>query len=65
MKIDETQEHLESSLLSGDQRFLDQLDLARKKVADIMPTAEDEKKNKDDVKQLPRAWNFWKRVIAG
>jgi hypothetical protein len=64
MKIDETQEKLESSLLSGDQRFLDQLELARKKVADIMLTAEDEKKNKDAVKQLPRAWNFWKRVIA-
>ena len=64
MKIDETQEHLESSLLSGDQRFLDQLELARKKVADIMLTAEDEKKNKDAVKQLPRAWNFWKRVLA-
>ena len=64
MKIDETQEHLESSLLSGDQRFLDQLELARKKVADIMLTAEDEKKNKDAVKQLPRAWSFWKRVLA-
>jgi hypothetical protein len=64
MKIDETQEKLESSLLSGDQRFLDQLELARKKVADIMLTAEDEKKNKDAVKQLPRAWNFWKRVLA-
>jgi hypothetical protein len=64
MKIDETQEKLESSLLSGDQRFLDQLELARKKVADIMLTAEDEKKNRAAVKQLPRAWNFWKRVIA-
>ena len=64
MKIDETQEKLESSLLSGDQRFLDQLELARKKVADIMLTAEDEKKNRAAVKHLPRAWNFWKRVIA-
>ena len=64
MKIDAEQEKIESSLLSGDQRFLDQLDLARKKVADIMLTAEDEKKNKQAVKQLPRAWNFWKRVTA-
>jgi hypothetical protein len=64
MKIDETQEKLESSLLSGDQRFLDQLELARKKVADIMLTAEDEKKNRAAVKQLPRAWSFWKRVLA-
>jgi hypothetical protein len=53
-----------AATLSGDQRFLDQLELARKKVADIMLTAEDEKKNKDAVKQLPRAWNFWKRVLA-
>jgi len=64
MKIDETQEHLESSLLSGDQRFLDQLELARKKVADIMLTAEDEKKNRAAVKDLPKAWYFWKRVLA-
>jgi hypothetical protein len=64
MKIDETQEHLESSLLSGDKRFLDQLELARKKVADIMLNAEDEKKNRAAVKQLPRAWDFWKRLIA-
>ena len=64
MKIDAEQEKIESSLLSGDQRFLDQLDLARKKVADIMLTAEDEKKNRAAVKQLPRAWNFWKRVTA-
>jgi hypothetical protein len=64
MRIDEMQEHLESSLLSGDQRFLDQLELARKKVADIMLTAEDEKKSKNAVKELPRAWYFWKRVTA-
>ena len=51
MRIDETQEKLESSLLSGDQRFLDQLELARKKVADIMLTAEDEKKNRAAVKR--------------
>jgi hypothetical protein len=64
MKIDETQQKLESSLLSGDQRFLDQLELARKKVADIMLTAEDEKKNRAAVKDLPKGWYFWKRVIA-
>ena len=29
-----------------------------------MLTAEDEKKNRAAVKELPRAWYFWKRVLA-
>jgi hypothetical protein len=47
--------------MSGDPRFTAELDLARRKVADLILDAEGDKKNKAVVKDLSRCWNYWVR----
>ena len=64
-RIDAMQEEVEANLLSHDQRFLDELELARKKVADIMLTAESDRKDKKAVQELrQRTWTFWTRTVS-
>jgi hypothetical protein len=64
-RIDAMQEEVEDNLLSHDQRFLDELELARRKVADIMLTSESDKKDKKAVQELrQRTWTFWTRTVS-
>lgn len=64
-RIDAMQDEVEANLLSHDQRFLDELELARKKVADIMLTSESDKKDKVAVEELrQRSWTFWTRLVS-
>jgi hypothetical protein len=60
-KIGKSQRDIEENLMSGDPRFTAELDLARRKVADLMLDAEGDKKNKAVVKDLSRCWNYWVR----
>lgn len=60
-KIAKSQKDIEENLMSGDPRFATDLDLARRKVADLMLDAEGDKKNKAVVKDLSRCWNYWVR----
>ena len=64
-RIDAMQDEVTTNLLSGDQRFLDELELARKKVADIMLTSESDKKDKKAVSELrQRTWTYWTRTCS-
>jgi hypothetical protein len=60
-KIGKSQKDIEENLMSGDPRFTAELDLTRRKVADLMLDAEGDKKNKAVVKDLSRCWNYWVR----
>jgi len=60
-RITKSQKDIEENLMSGDPRFTAELDLARRKVADLMLDAEGDKKNKAVVKDLSRCWNYWVR----
>ena len=60
-RIAKSQDELEANLMSGDPRFTAELDLTRRKVADLMLNAEGNKKSKAAVKDLAKAWNFWQR----
>lgn len=64
-RIDAMQDEVEANLLSHDQRFLDELELARKEVATLMLNSESDKKDKKAVQELrQRTWTFWTRTVS-